>query len=72
LYRNGDTVTSCSSLAEIIVLEVERGLGKSILVRNIVDSIDDVKSVNSCGVQVTGGSRVLVRVLGIDEIERTR
>ena len=54
LDGDGDAVGALAALAEVVGLEVERGLGEAVLVRDIVDRVDCVEGVHAGGVDVGG------------------
>lgn len=52
LDEDSDAVVADAALAEVVVLEVEGGLGETVLVRDVVDGVDDVERVGTRSVQV--------------------
>ena len=64
-----DAVVALAALAEVVVLEVERGLGEAVLVLDVVHRVHDVERVDACGVDVgrVEGGDGQVRVVVEDE-----
>lgn len=52
LHRYNDAVIAFPSIGEVVVLKVERRLGESVLVRNVVHLVDHVEGVNAGCVQI--------------------
>lgn len=72
LHRYRNAVVALGAVAEVVLLEVERGLGEAVHKRDIVHGVDYIKRIRACGVDVHGHRRRLVRVLGEDELARRR
>ena len=70
LHGDLDAVVPRASPPEVAALEVERGLGEPVQVREVVHSVDDVKRVHACRVDVRLECvRVHAWVLRVDEVE---
>ena len=61
LDGDSDAVIALAALAEVVGLEVERGLGEAVLVRDVVQRVDDVEGVHACRVDVHRRRRLLAR-----------
>ena len=60
-----------TSPPKVVALEVERGLGEPVQVRDVVHGVDDVERVHARGVDVRlERVRVHTRILRVDEVER--
>ena len=67
LHADSDAVVTLTALALVVVLEVERCLGETVEVRNVVDAVHYVESVDDGRVHVCGDSRCLGGVCSVDE-----
>lgn len=68
MNRDNDSIVSFSALSKVVGLEVECGLRKSISVSDVVHRVDDIESVNACGVQILGERRGLKVVVSVVEV----
>jgi hypothetical protein len=50
LDGNGNAVVAFATRCDVGLLEVEGGFGETVLVRNVVDRVDDVESIHDRGV----------------------
>ena len=69
LHAQSDSVTTLSSLSEIIVLEVKRLLCESVSVQEIMHTVGNIKSVDTTCIDVGrygGIQRGLIRVIELD------
>lgn len=69
LHAHRDPIVAESTLSKVVRLEVERGLGEAVSVRNVVDRVHDEECVRDCRVDVRRGGRSHGRILGVDEVE---
>jgi hypothetical protein len=67
LNAHQHTVVARSTLAEVVVLEVESGFGEAIPVGDIVELVDSVERVGASGVDIEGGGRSGRGVVGVVE-----
>ena len=55
LDRDQDTVIAAAAFVEVVVLEVERGLGEAVAVQDVVDRVADVERIDASSVHVGSG-----------------
>lgn len=69
LDRRSDAVALFTAVVEVVLLEVERGLGEAVSVSDVVHGVDEVEVVHARSVNVRGRRGRLGCVLGIVEDE---
>ena len=67
LHADSDAVVTLSTLALVVVLEVERRLGEAVEVRDVVNAVHHIEGIDDGSVHVCGDSRRLGGVCGVDE-----
>lgn len=65
LHTDRNPVVTGSTLSEVIILEVERGLSEAVAVGEVMDTVDDVERISASGIDVAGGWES--RVVGVVE-----
>lgn len=69
MYADLDPIALLSSIPKVILLEVGRRFREPVFVRDVVDSIDDVKCVGYSSIDVDLNGGLLGGVLDVDKVE---
>jgi hypothetical protein len=72
LDRDGHAIVALASSKSVVLLEVEGGLGETVLVGDVVDRVDNVEGVNDGSVLLRGSDRVSTVGVRVHELIRCR